>query len=156
MIKYFYLTILFLMLSCSTTKKAIAESKEQERQTIKEEKNQEEEEETTIVWHFPQDTIFQQNKAWLLNPLPLDSSTSTKHKMPSYGYIKITKKASSNDSKQEVTTSNKNQEKTSKASTQNKTTINWFLSVMMAFILLFICQCVINRKKIAKLFASYK
>lgn len=154
--KYIYLLILFLMLSCSTTKKTTTEKQEQSTQTSKISNSQEQQEETTIIWKFPNDTTFQQNNSFFLTPLSDCEQGSKTKKMPSWGYLKITKKASNNEVKKENTTSQAQEKQKGQIKTVKETTVNWFLSAVLAFLIVFLCQCVINRKKIAQIFASYK
>lgn len=154
--KYIYLLILFLMLSCSTTKKTTAEKQEQTTQASEVSNSQEQKEETTIMWKFPNDTTFLQNSSFFLTPLS-DCEQAEKNKtMPSWGYINITKKASNNEVKKENTISQEQEKKKGQIKTVKETTVNWFLSAVLAFLIVFLCQCVINRKKIAQIFASLK
>ena len=153
--KYIYLLILFLMLSCSSTKKTTAEKQEQSTQTSEVSNSQEQQEETTIAWKFPNDTTFLQNNSFFLTPLS-DCEQDNKNKtMPSWGYLKITKKASNNEVKKENATSQAQEKQKGQIKTVKETTINWFLSAVLAFLMVFLCQCVINRKKIAQIFASF-
>lgn len=154
--KYIYLLILFLMLSCSTTKKTTAEKQEQSTQTSEVSNSQEQQEETTIIWKFPNDTTFLQNNSFLLTPLSDYEQASKNKTMPSWGYLKITKKASNNEVKKENTTTQTQEKQKGQIKTVKETTINWFLSAVLAFLIVFLCQCVINRKKIAQIFASFK
>lgn len=154
--KYIYLLILFLMLSCSTTKKTTTERQEQSTQTSEVSNSKEQQEETEIIWKFPNDTTFQQNNSFFLTPLSDCESKSKNKTMPSWGYLKITKKASNNELKKENDTSQAQEKQKGQIKTTKKTTINWFLSAVLAFLIVFLCQCVINRKKIAQIFASYK
>lgn len=154
--KYIYLLILFLMLSCSTTKKTTAEKQEQSTQTSEVSNSQEQKEETTIIWKFPNDTTSLQNNSFFLTPLN-DCDTSSRNKtMPSWGYLKITKKASNNEVKKENAINQTQEKAKGQIKTVKETTINWFLSAVLAFLIVFLCQCVINRKKIAQIFASFK